>query len=291
MPEIVQHIPVLLDEVLEYLSPKSGESYLDLTAGYGGHATQVLAITQAEATLVDRDENAHHSLSELFRDNKNVRLIQKDFEQASIELADSGQTFDIILADLGISSPHIDNKQRGFSIKQDGPLDMRMDQAEEKSAETVVNTYSQEALATLLKKYGEEPKAEKIARLIVEARPIATTGQLASIVAKAWPGYSKVHPATRTFQAIRIEVNDELGQLERSLPLWVSLLSKHGRLGVITFHSLEDRVVKHFFKEHSGDRYDAKLELVTAKAIVAGSEELVHNPRARSAKLRVVKRK
>lgn len=291
MPKIAQHTPVLLEEVTAYVAPKKGDSYLDLTAGYGGHAKAILKKTSSCAVLVDRDDYAQQALAQLFNGNNDIRLIKNSYEEASKMLAESHQKFDIILADLGISSPHIDNKERGFSLKDSGPLDMRMDQKQELTASTIINTYSKEQLVAILRDYGEEPKAERIARSIIEARPIDTTDQLATIVARAWPGHSKVHPATRTFQAIRIAVNDELGQLTRSLPLWVDLLEEQGRLAIITFHSLEDRIVKHFFKEHSGKRYDAPLDLLTTKPVVADKDELDHNPRARSAKLRVVARK
>lgn len=164
---------------------------------------------------------------------------------------------------------------------------MRMDTTQELTAEKVVNTYSEEELAKLLQKYGEEPKARKIANLIVNNRPIKTTHSLAAIVAKAWPGHSKVHPATRTFQALRVAVNDELVLLGRSLPIWVDqLLAPGGRIGVISFHSLEDRLVKEALGERSGDRYDATLRLLTKHPDTAGNDEIVFNPRARSAKLR-----
>jgi 16S rRNA (cytosine1402-N4)-methyltransferase len=150
----------------------------------------------------------------------------------------------------------------------------------------VVNTYGEARLQDILTRYGEEPKAARIAHAIVEARPLHTTGELAAIAAKAWPGHSRVHPATRTFQAIRIAVNDELGQLERGLPLWLKLLAPGGRIAVISFHSLEDRLVKQAFQEAGGERYDAELRLLTKKPVSAAHDEIVHNPRARSAKLR-----
>lgn len=284
------HIPVLLDEVLDTIKPIKGETYLDLTAGYGGHAERVLELTNASAVLVDRDPSAISVLEEKFN-SKNISIMQNDFLSATGELVDRKDSFDLILADLGVSSPHLDNSERGFSIKNDGPLDMRMDQYQELSASVVVNTYSEKELIRILREYGEEPKAKRIANLIIENRPIENTVALANIVAKAWPGYSRVHPATRTFQAIRIAVNDELGQLERSLPLWLKLLKPGGRLGVISFHSLEDAVVKRFFKENGGDRYDAELDVVTRRPIGPGENELVFNPRARSARLRVSKRK
>jgi 16S rRNA (cytosine1402-N4)-methyltransferase len=168
---------------------------------------------------------------------------------------------------------------------------MRMDQQQELTASVVVNTYSEQELIRILREYGEEPKAKRIAQLIIEHRPIETTEQLASIVAQAWPGYSRVHPATRTFQAIRIAVNDEIGQLQQSLELWLKLLKPGGKLAVISFHSLEDAVVKQFFREHGGDRYDAELTILTPRPLSASSHELVFNPRARSARLRASQRK
>lgn len=282
------HIPVLLSQVLQYLDPKEGERYLDLTGGYGGHASAILERTKApkQATLVDRDSNAIAELQTRF-EGQGVSLINADFLSASEQLTAEGKQFDLILADLGVSSPHLNQASRGFSIKADGPLDMRMDQSQTLTAEIMVNTYSAEELADILHRYGEEPKARQIASLIVGSRPFETTQELAAIVAKAWPGYSKVHPATRTFQALRIAVNDELELLRKSLPLWMlNLLAPGGRIGVISFHSLEDRLVKQAFSEYAGDRYDAPLRLLTKKPVVGDDEELVSNPRARSAKLR-----
>jgi len=162
-----------------------------------------------------------------------------------------------------------------------------MDQTQALTAEEIVNTWSADDIAKILADYGEEPKARRIAQLILEHRPFRTTTELAAVVARAWPGHSRVHPATRTFQALRIAVNDELGQLEQSLPLWQQLLAPGGRLGVISFHSLEDRIVKRFMSERAGERYDAELRSVTKRPAVATAQELVFNPRSRSAKLRV----
>lgn len=281
------HIPVLLDAVLTCLQPQPGESYLDLTAGYGGHASSVLAATgQADmAVLVDRDSQAIAELQKAFG-TSGVTLMQADFYRASQQLASRGKQFDMILADLGVSSPHLTNAERGFSLQADGPLDMRMDQTQGITAETIVNQWSQTSLAELLKRYGEEPKARQIARQIVQHRPFSSTMQLAAVVAKAWPGHSRVHPATRTFQALRIAVNDELAQLEQSLPLWQQLLAPGGRLAIISFHSLEDRLVKQYLAEQAGQRYDAELRLLTKRPVGATADELVSNPRARSAKLR-----
>jgi len=287
MHESNKHNPVLLAEVLHYLDPKEGELYLDLTAGYGGHAEMILGRTLKphNTTLVDRDLNATKVLREKFQ-NGGTMVIQKDFYSASQELIEQGRQFDIILADLGVSSPHLDNANRGFSLKNDGPLDMRMDETQQLTASNIVNDYEVSELERIIRVYGEEPRAKKIAYLIADNRPINTTQQLAKIVALAWPGYSRVHPATRTFQAIRIAVNDELGLLERSLPLWVDLLSPGGRIAIISFHSLEDRIVKHYFASQSGNRYDAILRLLNKQPITGGADEIVFNPRARSAKLR-----
>lgn len=280
------HTPVLLDEVLSVLNPKQGESYLDVTAGYGGHAAAVFAQTSSpdKATLVDRDHNAIAVLSERFSDQP--QLLQSDFLTASQQLADSGARFDMILADLGVSSPHLNHADRGFAISADGPLDMRMDQSQALTAATICNTYSEARLHQLLKVYGEEPKAARIAQLIVQARPLSSTHELAELVKQAWPGHSRVHPATRTFQALRIEVNNEIELLKQSLPIWLSVLAPGGRLAIISFHSLEDRLVKQFFAERGGERYDAELHIQTKRPITASAKESVFNPRARSAKLR-----
>jgi len=282
------HIPVLLEHVLAYLDPKAGETYLDLTGGYGGHASAILDKTgnPSGAILVDRDSNAIAELTAKFA-GQGTRIKQADFYTASRELAEQGSKFDLILADLGVSSPHLNQASRGFSIIQDGPLDMRMDQTQTLTAEIMVNTYAEDELAALIKRYGEEPKSRQIASLIVQNRPFHTTTQLAQVVKKAWPGHSKVHPATRTFQALRIAVNDELELLRKSLPIWIeNLLAPGGRIAIISFHSLEDRIVKEALKQASGDRYDATLQLLTKKPVVGDENEIVFNPRARSAKLR-----
>ncbi len=285
------HIPVLLDEVLQYLDPKEGDSYLDLTAGYGGHAAAILAKTgeRSPATLVDRDQQAIDVLKAKFARQVaegTVSLRRQDFLSASRELLGEGRKFELILADLGVSSPHLNVGPRGFAINLSGPLDMRMDQSQGLSAETIVNSYSEADLADLLRRYGEEPRSKRIAKLIVSSRPITGTNELAAVVARAWPKKSRVHPATRTFQALRIAVNDELRQLEQSLPLWMQLLVPGGRLAVISFHSLEDRLVKQALQDAAGERYDAELRLLNKRPIQPGPDEIVSNPRARSAKLR-----
>lgn len=287
-PKDPEHIPVLLNEVLLYLNPREGEKYLDLTGGYGGHAARILEQTKApqSAVLVDRDPAAVKKLTERFT-KQGVEVRQADFLTASNQLVSENKRFNMILADLGVSSPHLNQASRGFSIQSDGPLDMRMDTTQELTAERVVNTFSKEELVDVLRRYGEEPKAQRIASLIVDNRPITTTKQLATIAAKAWPGHSKVHPATRTFQAIRTRVNDELNLLEQALPIWIDeLLEPGGRIVVISFHSLEDRLVKQAFQGASGDRYDATLQILTKSPVSGSLDEIVYNPRARSAKLR-----
>lgn len=285
--QTIHHIPVLLEQVLQYASPRAGDPYLDLTAGYGGHAEHILAQTHnpGDAVLVDRDQHAIKVLESKFAES-GVRIIQTDFLNASRKLIAEGYTFDVILADLGVSSPHLNEANRGFAISQTGPLDMRMDQTQPLTAAEIVNNYPEAELETILRLYGEEPKARQIAHLIVQHRPYKTTTELAQVVARAWPGHSKVHPATRTFQGLRIAVNDELALLERSLPLWIALLKPGGRLAVISFHSLEDRMVKQVLAEASGRRYDAELQLLTKRPVTATEQEVVFNPRARSAKLR-----
>lgn len=282
-----KHIPVLVTEVLHYLDPKQGESYLDLTAGYGGHAKRILERTLQPdgAVLVDRDQYAIDYLKKQFA-GAQAEIIHQDYASAAAQLLSENRQFDIILADLGVSSPHLDLSSRGFSVRLDGPLDMRMDQSQELKASDIVNTYSEAELADLLRRFGEEPRANRIARLIEAHRPITTTIELAGIVAKVWPGYSKQHPATRTFQALRIAVNNELGILKQALPLWFRLLAPGGRIAIISFHSLEDRIIKQALNEEAGERYDAELRLLTARPVSADGTELVSNPRARSAKLR-----
>lgn len=284
------HFPVLLNEVLSYLNPQEGESYLDCTAGYGGHASAVLERTlrPAKAVLVDRDQKAVDYLTASF--SQGTKIIQKDFLSAAKELQAEDNQFDLILADLGVSSPHLDIASRGFSLQNDGPLDMRMDQTQELTADQVVNSYEEAKLAQVIRRYGEEPKAKKIAAAIVGHRPIKGTKELASVIAQSigqWkPGRSRVHPATRAFQAIRIEVNSELELLQQTMPVWIDLLTPGGRIVVISFHSLEDRLVKQLFKEYAGNRYDATLKLLTNRPVVGSNEEIEFNPRARSAKLR-----
>lgn len=281
------HRPVLLEDTIRLLDPKPGESYLDLTAGYGGHAQAVLAKTQSPGLMVlnDRDSDAIKHLADFKR--QGATLIQGDFYSTASELSGQTRHFDMILADLGVSSPHFDRADRGFSFNHDGPLDMRMDQAQALTAKTIVNDWPEDKLARILFEYGEEPASRRLAKAIVAARPLASTQELSVVVSSVVKRRGKRHPATRTFQALRIAVNDELNQLGQTLPLLIELLADGGgRLAIISFHSLEDRLVKHFFKDEVSSGYEARIKLLTKHAI-RGTDD-VHNPRARSARLRAV---
>jgi 16S rRNA (cytosine1402-N4)-methyltransferase len=287
------HIPVLLDATLKTLNPQVGESYLDLTAGYGGHAGEVLKRTEnfKESVLVDRDDYAIAHLSDY--EDKGVRLMHTDFESAARQLVEEGKTFDVILIDLGVSSPQLDQGERGFSFKNTGPLDMRMDRQQALTAHDLIQGTSVDELAKIIHEYGEERymDAKRIAELIIANRPYETTEALATLLAENHRGkWGHIHPATRTFQSLRIAVNDELGQIERTVPLLPKLLNKNGRVGVISFHSLEDRLVKRFFKDQFEQGLEAELSLITKKPIPGATED-VHNPRSRSAKLRVAVKK
>ena len=287
------HNPVLLSEVIAGLAPKPGESYLDLTAGYGGHASEILDVTQQfkDSYLIDRDEFAINYLKNKFPPS--INLINSDFYSAVLQLFECGKTFDMILADFGVSSPQLDMEERGFSFRYDAPLDMRMDRRQKLTAYDVVNKTSERELIDILKKYGEIPdgRAYAYARVIVSHRPIKSTLELAELIRVRVHGYSRTHPATQVFQAVRIVVNNELEQIEKTLPLLPKLLNKNGRLGIITFHSLEDRLVKKFMKEASSHGEESELIIINKKPIIAENVELVINPRARSAKLRLAARR
>ena len=281
------HVPVLLEETVRALAPRRGEAYLDLTAGYGGHAREILKRTDnyLNAVLVDRDSNAIQALGDLTE--KGVELMHQDFASAARDLVKLGRKFDVILADLGVSSPQLDRAERGFSFRFDGPLDMRMDDTMKMTAADIINHASVDELVRLMTLYGEETRsrAMHIAKAIVAHRPMTRTSELAELIERTvGRGGLKRHPATRTFQALRIEVNQELQQIEQVLPLLPQLLNPGGRVGIISFHSLEDRLVKRFFKEQSEAGYEAEL-MIPDKKLILGTTD-VHNPRSRSAKLR-----
>lgn len=286
------HTPVLLQATLDVTQPQPGERYLDLTAGYGGHATAFLEHTEAYETsvLVDRDQATVPFLETLTK--KGLTLLMTDFVAAARQLVEAKERFDLILADLGVSSPQLDRADRGFSFAHNGPLDMRMDQRTKRTAEQIVNEYSYDELIDIIVRYGEETRsdARRIAQAIVETRPFTDTESLAETIKHTIRRpRGKIHPATRTFQALRIEVNDELRQVEELLPLLPQLLTRGGRVAIISFHSLEDRLVKRYFAEQTASGYEAELEIITKKPI-AGTND-AHNPRARSAKLRVAVKK
>lgn len=287
------HIPVLLETCIDVMKPCPGESYLDLTAGYGGHAEAFLKRTNnyMDSVLVDRDEMTLGHLEVFARRGTDIR--STDFLQAAHQLVEEGRTFDLILADLGVSSPQLDGRERGFSFSGNGPLDMRMDRRQERTAADIVNSYSEEALIDIISRYGEEPKpvARRVAAAIIAARPLETTEDLANVIQATHRGpRKKIHPATRTFQALRIEVNQELAQVESLLPLLPKLLASGGRVGIISFHSLEDRLVKRYFAEQAKSGYEAELDILTKRPL-DGADYDVHNPRSRSAKLRVAVKK
>jgi 16S rRNA (cytosine1402-N4)-methyltransferase len=296
------HQPVLLDEVVQVLAPRAGMSYLDGTAGYGGHAAAIIERINpnGRAILVDRDINAVKALAARWGDR--VEIIHTSFDAAADRLLEDGSLVDLILLDLGVSSPQLDNAERGFSFRTQAPLDMRMDQSQRRTAAEIVNGSDERTLAKILRDYGEEPRANAVARAIVNARPLSTTIELAKVVRRAAASTKDVDNATRSFQAIRIATNDELGQLGNALPKLVKLLAPGGKLAVISFHSLEDRIVKQFFETESRDcicppkqpvctcGHVASLVKLTKRPIVADDHAIAINPRARSAKLRAAEK-
>ncbi len=290
-----KHQPVLLDDVVRLLDPKLGEAYLDATAGYGGHTQAIIDnIGKGRAILVDRDRDAVQSLNRQF--GNRVEVIHDSFLAAAVRLEAEGNLFDMILLDLGVSSPQLDEADRGFSFTSKN-LDMRMDQRQELTAADVVNGYNERDLADVIYRYGEEHKSWSVASAIVRNRPITSAEQLARVVRSAVKGKSLTDPATRTFQAIRIEVNEELSMLSEVLPVLVRLLVPGGRLAVISFHSLEDRIVKQYFDRESRDcicppeqpvctcDHVATIAKLTKKPVLGKTND-ANNPRARSAKLR-----
>lgn len=292
-----QHVPVLLDEVLNYLNVRPGGVYVDATLGLAGHSSEIARRLGPKGTLIgfDRDPEAmalagarlEELRQELGEEMPEVRLIPKAFSEAASEIAPA--SLDGLLADFGVSSLQLDEAHRGFSFRADGPLDMRMNTRTGETAEQVVNQEDENELANLIYEFGEERRSRRIARAIVRARPITTTAELARVVSAAAPAMKgeKIHPATRTFQALRIRVNDELGEIRTLLESAPSLLKPGGRLALISFHSLEDRLVKDAFREAGRNRV---YEVLTKKPVIAGEEEESRNPRSRSAKMRVAEK-
>jgi 16S rRNA (cytosine1402-N4)-methyltransferase len=289
------HEPVLLAETVALLAPARGGLFVDCTVGLGGHAQAVLAAGATRLIGLDRDTAAlgiaAQSLS-TWQDR--VELVHADFRELPAVLATRG--IDVMagcLADLGVSSMQFDAEGRGFSFRRDEPLDMRMDQTQGPTAADLLADTGEEDLANVIFQYGEERYSRRIARGVVEARRsarIGTTGQLAQIVRRAVPrkGYQRIDPATRTFQALRIWVNRELEGLDEFLGAASKLLAAGARLAVITFHSLEDRIVKHAFRALAAG--EEALRVLTRKPVIPGEAEVARNPRARSAKLRAIER-
>ena len=288
-----QHVPVLLDEVIEYLNVRPSGVIADATLGLAGHSSEIARRLGPKGKLIafDRDPEAMEMAkarleelrAELGGEMPEVRLIPRAFSTAASEIEPA--SLDGLLADIGVSSLQLDEAHRGFSFRSDGPLDMRMDPRQGETAEQVVNQEDENELANLIYEFGEERRSRRIARAIVRARPITTTAELARVVSAAAPAMKgdKIHPATRTFQALRIRVNDELGEIRTLMEIAPSLLKPGGRLVVISFHSLEDRIVKDALREAGRNKV---FDVLTKKPVIAGEEEESRNPRSRSAKLR-----
>jgi 16S rRNA (cytosine1402-N4)-methyltransferase len=307
-----QHVPVLLDEVVRALVPEPWDQekesfWLDGTLGMGGHATAILMEAGPKAKLIglDKDGEARLQAEAVLRKfESRVRIVASGFEEMKAPgtgFLSGAAGYDGILLDLGVSSLQLDRAERGFSFSKDAPLDMRLDPSSGLSAADWIGLQDEASLRQVLRDYGEEPRAGAIARSILKARP-RTTLELAGAVLKVgWP-HRETHPATKTFQAIRIAVNDELEALRRALPQALSLLKSGGRLAVISFHSLEDRIVKNYVRTESTDclcppsfpecrcGHKASLRKVLRKAVVPGEDEVSRNPRSRSAKLRVAEK-
>ncbi len=303
------HIPVLRDAVIDNLLPPDHtvERVIDGTVGAGGHSAALLDGGAREVLGLDVDLNAlslaHATLAPYGDRAHLVHASYADMTEQAAELGWDGA--DAILLDLGVSSMQLDTPERGFAFRTEGPLDMRFDAGgSQPTAADLVNTLDERELADLFFQYGEERDSRRLARAVVKQRPYATTGQLAAVIARAAPHrYDlKIHPATRVFQALRIAVNDELGVIERTLPQAIGLLRPGGRLAVISFHSLEDRIVKDAFRLAATDcicppkvpvcvcGHHASVQLINRKPLIAGEAETAANPRSRSAKLRIAEK-
>ncbi len=309
--EQYQHIPVLMKETMEFLNIHDEGTYIDCTLGNGGHSGEILKRLGEAGHLyaLDQDQEAIARCKQHFHNNNNITFINDNFENLAHATPNSIQgQVDGILADIGISSFQLDDEKRGFSFQTDGPLDMRMNQNQDLSAESVVNEYELEDLIHIIRTFGEEKWAKKIAKNIVREREINaidTTSKLAQICEKSIPRkfWGKIHPATRTFMAIRIEVNNEMEVLKQLIRQAVSLLKPMGRLCIISFHSLEDRIVKHTYKDlASSCKCPPEMPLcncgkvsegriLTNKPVCPGTEEIQQNARSRSSKLRVFEKR
>jgi len=292
-----QHVPVLLEESLNFLNVRAGGVVVDCTLGFGGHSLAIAKRLGGSGRLIcfDRDEQAMELAkarlaglaSELGGEMPTVEFVGRPFSEIA-EVISPG-TLDGLLADFGVSSMQLDEAHRGFSFRSEGPLDMRMDTRSGLTAEQVVNQADEEDLANLIYEFGEERRSRRIARAIVRARPLSTTAELARVISAVAPPIKgeHLHPATKTFQALRIRVNDELGEIQTLLKSAGSLLRPGGRVVMISFHSLEDRLVKDSFRESARL---GELEILTKKPVTAIEQEALRNPRSRSAKLRAAER-
>lgn len=301
------HIPVMVSESIRGLNVRTDGRYVDCTAGAGGHTLAILKAAEGVRVLsVDKDFTVNAIYKETVKGyEKRVELIKADFSELKKVITDAGfSPVNGVLFDLGVSSMQLDEAARGFSFQSQGPLDMRMDPSQKISAADIINKYGQRELAAIIYKYGEEPAANRIASAIVGARPVNTTAQLAEIISIAKGGRrgARIHPATQTFQAIRIAVNDELQMLSDALKQATEVLAPQGRLAVISYHSLEDRIVKQFIKTESRDcicppglpecrcGHKATLRIIKPDFMSPSADEMASNPRSRSAKLRVAER-
>lgn len=307
-----KHIPVLFHEIMDIMEPKPGEFFVDCTLGGGGHSKGFLERTSPDGRLIgiDQDTNALVAAQQNLNSYEGrVVFVHSNYQNLDAILNEyAPEGVDGILFDIGVSSHQLDEKDRGFSYMQDAPLDMRMNREQSLDAWQVVNTYSEDELHRIIKEYGEERWAKRVAKFIVEFRsqkPIETTGELVDIIKRAIPKGAREegsHPAKRTFQAIRIEVNNELGVLQDTIAVAVKHLKKGGRLGIISFHSLEDRIVKEQFRYFASDcicppelpfcQCDkvSEVKILTRKPVTASAEELEANSRAKSAKFRAVEK-
>jgi 16S rRNA (cytosine1402-N4)-methyltransferase len=302
------HVPVLAAELVEALDPRPGEVAVDCTFGAGGHAKLIADLLGPHGTYVaiDRDPLAEEHFADFAAEAPcATRFVRASFADGLAQLRAEGLEADLLLMDLGMSSMQVDTLERGFSYVYDAPLDMRMDPDQELTAADVVNTWEERQLARTLKELGEERYAKQVARAIVRARPIETTHELVDVVSGAIPAPSRFgggHPARRTFQAVRIVVNDELGQLERALPVAWDILRPTGRFAGISFHSLEDRRVKRFLADRAAGcvcppglpvcvcGHEPEAELIGRGGVVPTPEEIAANPRAKSARLRAARK-
>ena len=301
------HIPVLLPQTMSGLALTPNAACIDGTLGGGGHAEAMLLATAPQGRLLGLDadpEALKRARARLAPFAGRMTLAHANFRHMAALAAQHGFAgVQAILLDLGMSSFHLIDAERGFSFQAEGPLDMRMDPSTPLTAEEIVNEWSVEAIANVIYRYGEEPRSRRIARAIVAARPLRTTTELAGVIARSiGDGRERIHPATRTFQALRIRVNDELGALDDVLPQIVTLLAAKGRFAIITFHSLEDRIVKQFIQRETRDcicppnlpgcvcGHRAQLRAITKKPIEPDEAEVRENPRSRSAKLRIAEK-